>query len=171
MAKPFMPKTITTKHLPTAGMAAWAQAQADAAYAAYAGPRLGEAALETASDRICAIRGPVPPHRDTEQVEPGMLVHGLVLRSDGHRLHSDRLHEAGVTEGLPLPAGTFYLIDPLDRHWTTVEDGDDGAKAPQLIFTVNVMHPDGRRPAVLARDMWWSVLAASIEAPLAMRAA
>lgn len=154
----FVPKVTPTKHLPSAPMLAWAQSQADAAYLRL---RLGDEGLETASDEICASRGPVAPHRDTEGVSEGMRVIGLVLRSDGHRLNSDALHDSGCTEGLPLLPGTLYEIDPLDRHWTTVPDG---SVDPELIFTVCVMFPDRRSAKTLAKDMWWTVLAASIDA-------
>ncbi len=157
------PRVVKTRHVPTDGMNGWIQAQADAAYRRL---RLGSDGLGTEADCICASDRPVAPHRDTEGVEPGMLVHGLVLRSDGHRLHSDRLHETGRPEGILLSPGDFYVIEPDDRHWTTVPDG---SISPELIFTVCVMHPDGRSAKTLAKDMWWTVLAASIDALRAAR--
>jgi len=156
--KTFIPKVTPTRHAPSAAMMDWAQRQADVAYARL---RLGDEGLETDSNAICASRGPVAPHRDTEGVSEGMRVIGLVLRSDGHRLNSDALHDSGCLEGLPLLPGTLYEIDPLDRHWTTVPNG---SVAPELIFTVCVMFPDRRSAKTLAKDMWWTVLAASIDA-------
>lgn len=64
----------------------------------------------------------VEPHQDLNGAKPGMLVRGLVLRNDGHRLHSQRLNQSGMREGLPLKAGDVYEIDPYDEHWTTTPD-------------------------------------------------
>lgn len=169
MIKPFVPKVTHTKNLLSAPVLAWAQAQADAAYAR---TRFGEDGLETEAVEICASDRPVAPHADAEGKEDqvrGMRIYGLVIRSDGHRLHSDNLHAAGVIEGLPLAPGDVYEIDVFDRHWTTVPD-DAGAK-PQVIFTVSIMHPDGRNHAKLGHDFMWTVLAASIDAMKRERAA
>lgn len=161
MTKPFVPKVTRTKQKLSAPVLAWAQAQADAAYAR---TRFGEDGLETDAVEVCAARGPVAPHVDADGKEgidlTGMHIIGMVLRSDGHRLHSDNLHAAGVTEGLPLSRGDIYEIDVNDRHWTTVENGSRDA---EIIFTVNIMRPDGRTPAKMAHDLTWTVVVASIE--------
>jgi hypothetical protein len=169
MAKPFTPRVTRTKNLLSAPVLAWAQAQADAAYGEV---RLGEDGMETAAVEICAANDAVAPHVDAEGKEgmdlTGMRIFGLVIRSDGHRLHTDALHAAGVTEGLPLAPGDVYEIDVFDRHWTSVPDG---AVKPQIIFTVSIMRPDGRSHAKLGHDFMWTVLAASIESMRRDRAA
>lgn len=161
----FVPRVTRTKHRPSAGILQWAQEQADAAYARI---RLGSEGMETQAMEICASNVPVAPHRDTEGTLPGMRIYGLVLRSDGHRLHSDALHAAGVAQGLPLSPGDLYEIDPFDRHWTTVPEG---SRQCELIFSVHIMHPDGRSHQKLAHDMWWTVLKASIDAMREAKAA
>lgn len=169
MGRPFIAKVTRTKNLLTAPVLAWAQAQADAAYAR---TRMGEDGLETDAVEICAANGAVAPHVDAEGKAgldmTGMRIYGLVIRSDGHRLHTDTLHAAGVTEGLPLSPGDVYEIDVFDRHWTTVPEG---AVEPQIIFTVSIMRPDGRSHAKLGHDFMWTVLAASIDAMKRDRAA
>lgn len=153
-----VPRVHSTKHLPTPGLMAWAQRIADDAYGT---ARLVHHGFETDAFEICAARGPVRPHTDDHPGTDGMRIHGLVLRSDGHRLHTDALHAAGRKEGLELKAGDLYVMDVADRHWTTVPDGSDGA---QLIFSVYIMAEDGRKPKDLAHDIFWSALAASIQA-------
>lgn len=165
MTRYFIPKVTSTKQRPTAAMLAWAQGKADEAYKRL---RLGSDGLETDAVEVCASEGPVPPHRDEDGSKPGMRVVGLVIRSDGQRLHSDALHASGNTSGLPLKPGDLYEIDPFDRHWTTVPDG---CVRSELIFTVNIMTPDGRDAQKLAHDMWWSLLKASIEDKFMDRAA
>lgn len=169
MPKPFIPKVTRTKHAPSSAMLAWAQDKADAAYLRL---RMGEEGLETEAVEICAANQAVGRHTDAEGKDPAMLagmrIYGLVLRSDGHRLHSDALHAAGVTEGLPLSTGDLYEIDVFDAHWTTVPAMSEN---PQIVFTVNIMRPDKRSHLQLAHDMWWTVLAASIEGIRQSRAA
>lgn len=165
----FIPKVTRTKHRVSAPVLAWAQRQADAAYAQ---TRFGEEGLETGAVEICASNRAVAPHVDADGKQDmnveGMHIIGMVLRSDGHVLHTDALHAAGVTEGIPLAPGDVYEIDVFDRHWTTVPDG---AVEPQIIFTVNIMRPDGRSHDKLGHDFKWTVLAASIEAMKRERAA
>ena len=161
--KQFIPRVTRAGKTPSAPMLAWAQGRADEAYGRL---RVGADGLETEAIEICASDRAVIPHRDTEGTAPGMRIYGLVLRSDGHRLHSDLLHEAGTTDGLELVPGDLYEINPFDRHWTTVPD--DAVK-PQIIFHVVVMHHDGRTPKKMAHDLWWNVLAASIDALRAQR--
>lgn len=128
----------------------WAQSKADEAYAT---PRPKDGQLETASVRVCASKGAVPPHTDDHPGTEGRMIVGLVLRSDGHVLHTDH-----APEGRPLEAGDLYIIDPRDRHWTTCPTDDS-----QLIFTVYIMELD-RSPKKLAHDFMWELIAASIEA-------
>lgn len=93
---------------------------------------------------------PVSRHQDLSGAEPGMLVRGLVLRSDGHRLHSDRLTAAGRPEGIPLEKGSFYELDPYDFHWTTVPDGP---KNPMLLFYIEGDLPDRRTSRDIVEGM------------------
>jgi hypothetical protein len=97
---------------------------------------------------VCPM--PVARHQDLDGALPDMLVRGLVLRSDGHRLHSERLDAAGVTEGIALVAGSFYELDPYDFHWTTVPKGPED---PLLVFYVEGDLPDERTPRVIADEM------------------
>lgn len=97
---------------------------------------------------VCPM--PVMRHQDLDGALPDMLVRGLVLRSDGHRLHSERLDAAGVTEGIALVAGSFYELDPYDFHWTTVPDGPED---PVLLFYVEGDLPDERTPRDIADEM------------------
>lgn len=161
MARPFLTKVTRTRSAPSAPVLAWAQSKADEAYGRV---RLGDDGLETAAIEICAANRAVAPHVDADGKPgmdlTGMRIFGMVLRSDGHRLHSDSLDAAGVTEGLALSPGDVYEIDVFDRHWTSVPPG---AVDPQIIFTVNIMRPDGRTHAKLGHDLMWTVLAASID--------
>lgn len=141
----------------------WVQAKADAAYERL---RIGNEGLETDAVEVCASRGAVAPHRDDDGTDKGMRIFGLVLRSDGHRLHSDGLCETGNDEGLLLSPGDLYEIDPFDRHWTTVPASETQA---QLIFTVAIMNPDGRSAKKLAHDFLWNLIAASINEMRAKR--
>jgi hypothetical protein len=79
-----------------------------------------------------------------------MLVRGLVLRSDGHRLHSERLSAAGKPEGIQLVKGSFYELDPYDFHWTTVPDGPED---PMLLFYVEGDLPDHRTSQDIVDEM------------------
>jgi len=97
---------------------------------------------------VCPM--PVRRHQDLEGAERGMLVRGLVLRSDGHRLHSQRLNAAGIGEGILLKAGDFYELDPYDFHWTSVPEGPEH---PQLLFHVEGDLPDRRTPQYIAEQM------------------
>jgi hypothetical protein len=160
-----IPRVHTTKHVPTPGLMAWAQAIADAAFGT---GLLSQHGFETDAFEICAAKGPVKPHTDDHPGTDGMRIHGLVLRSDGHRLHTDALHAAGVVEGIELKAGDLYVMDVTDRHWTTVPEG---AYDAQLIFSVYIMAEDGRKPKALAHDIFWSALAASIQANTRTRTA
>lgn len=169
MTNPFIPKVTHTRVKLSAPVLAWAQKQADAAYSR---TRLGEDGLETDAVEICASNRAVAPHVDADgkhdlDIE-GMHIIGMVIRSDGHRLHSDNMHASGNTEGILLSPGDVYEIDVFDRHWTTVPDD---AVNPEIIFTVNIMRPDGRNHAKLGHDFMWTVLAASIEAMKRERAA
>lgn len=128
----------------------WAQQLAEQAYTA---PRAKDGQLETANVRVCAAKGPVPPHTDDHPGTEGRMVVGLVLRSDGHILHTDQ-----CPAGLPLQAGDLYIIDPRDRHSTTCPSDD-----AQLIFTVYIMELD-RSPKKLAHDFMWELIVASVEA-------
>lgn len=134
---------------------AWVQKQADLAYT---GHRDG-GAMETMVSEICAKRGAVKRHTDDHPGTAGMKVKGLVLRSDGHRLHSDTLDAAGITEGLLLQAGDVYEIDITDPHWTTCPSPES-----ELIFSPYIMRDDGRSPKKLAHDMSWTLIAASLDA-------
>lgn len=93
---------------------------------------------------------PVSRHQDLDGAKPGMLVRGLVLRSDGHRLHSERLSAAGRPEGIPLVKGSFYELDPYDFHWTTVPDGPED---PMLLFYVEGDLPDHRTSRDIVDEM------------------
>ncbi len=150
---PYLPNVTPTRHTPSQCMMQWVQAVADRAYAQERG---GNTGLESEAVEVCCARGPVPPHVDNDGPVAGRRVVGLVLRSDGHVLHSDRLRAAGVVAGLPLRAGSLYQLDPSDRHWTECP-----GPASELIFSVHIMVPDRRKPVKLAHDMWWSLLAAS----------
>lgn len=161
MTKPFLTKVTRTRNVLSAPVLAWAQAKADDAYGR---TRLGDDGLETDAVEICAANRAVAPHVDADGKPDmdltGMRIMGMVIRSDGHRLHSDTLDAAGVPEGILLSPGDVYEIDVFDRHWTTVPDD---AVDPQIIFTVNIMRPDGRSHAKLGHDLMWTVLAASID--------
>jgi len=123
--------------------------------------RLGDEGLERHTDQddetadtylpgLYACRRAVERHQDLEGAKPGMHVYGLVIRSDGHRLHSDRLDAAGCPEGLPLKAGDFYDLDPYDPHWTTIPAG---VAAADLIFYVEGEMPDDRSLGEVAETM------------------
>ena len=164
----FVPRVTSTKRRLPAAVKAWAQEQATRSYQS---PRFGEQGLETEAIEVCASRGPVLPHVDAwgkENLVRGMRIIGLVIRSDGHRLHSDNLEAAGVKEGLALREGDIYEIDVFDRHWTTAPGQPIDA---EVIFSVHIMHPDGRKPDKLAHDYGWSLIAASIETLKARRTA
>lgn len=90
----------------------------------------------------------VDPHED--KAEDDMLARGMVILSDGHRLHSRRLDAAGVTQGLPLAVGDVYELDPFDEHWTTVPAG---AREPILAFHVTGDAPDDRGIHDIVREM------------------
>jgi hypothetical protein len=149
--------TKVTRLKPTisAPVRAWAQ---DKANAAYAGEREG-GVMETMVTEVCAKRGAVGRHTDDHPGTAGFKVKGLVIRSDGHRLHSDSLDAAGITEGIELQAGDLYEIDVTDAHWTTCPSPES-----ELIFSPYIMADDGRSPKKLAHDISWSLIAASINA-------
>lgn len=113
--------------------------------------------LSTAWFPICASLGPVAGHIDTfDGEEIGKLIYGLVLKSDGHVLHT-RSHP----EGMPLSVGDLYSLDPHDWHWTTCPNADS-----ELIFAATFLHhtdPRYGKPNKIAHDLRWEVLAQSIE--------
>lgn len=152
--RPLVPAVTRTRSIPSATVLDFVQATADAAYSSRTANDPQQ--LATAVDPICAIRGPVPRHTDDMQgVAAGMRIYGLVLRSDGHVLHSERLPPAGIE----LRAGDLYCIDPFDPHWTTAP-----SEAAELIFAVAICPPERRTPHKLAHDFLWTVIVASINA-------
>lgn len=94
------------------------------------------------------VKGSAEPHQD--HAPAGCLASGIVIRSEGHRLHSRRLDAAGVREGLPLNVGDVYQHDPHDEHWTSVPDN---AKDAVLAFYVEGDPPDSRSIAEIAHDL------------------
>jgi hypothetical protein len=130
----------------------WAEGVAAAAYST----DRSEGRLETAVTAICAHRGPVPRHTDDHPGTDGMMIVGLVVKSEGHVLFTKSM--CGV--GVQLEAGDLYYIDPSDPHWTECPHSDS-----ELIFSVNIMHLD--RPAKrLAQDMAWTLIAESMPMPV-----
>lgn len=157
----FKPKVTRTKHFLSPPLKAWAQEKANQAYESL---RYGDSGLSTEVEQICAIDRAVPPHIDAEEKGDmdltGMRIYGLVIRSDGHVLHSDALDAAGKTEGILLQEGDVYEIDVFDRHWTSVPSD---LEKHELIFTVCIMKPDGRTHKKLGHDFKWTVLAGMVE--------
>lgn len=104
---------------------------------------------------FAASVGPVPKHTDIFDGESeGKRIFGLVVENTGnHRLHSESM--AG-SEGLPLPVGAFYSLDPYDPHWTTCDDPEG-----RLTFIVTFFPPtDVRYGNVqrVAHDLFWESL-------------
>lgn len=144
----FVPVVLKGVWTPDEHMIRVAQRLADEALARHDDPCDGTAT--TNLHGLYACERAVERHQDLQGAEPGMRVHGLVVRSDGHRLHSQRLTASGHSEGLLLEAGDFYEIDPYDPHWTTLErpGGPD-----QLIFFVEGDMPDDRSRQEVAQDL------------------
>lgn len=143
-----MPRVLKNAWQPDNRTKVMTQRLADEALAKHNDPE--DATAITGLHGLYACQRPVERHLDIKGAEPGMRVHGLVIRSDGHRLHSQRLSVYGCPEGLPLDTGDFYELDPLDPHWTTTPKADTPA---QLIFFVEGDMPDGRSRQETARDL------------------
>lgn len=115
-----------------------------------------ESELSTEYYPICATNDAVRPHIDEFGGEElGKAIFGLVLRSDGHVLHT-RSHPGPI----PLAKGDLYMLDPHDQHWTLCPKGG------QLIFAAAFIHetdPRYSRPEKLAHDLKWEVLAAHVD--------
>lgn len=108
---------------------------------------------DTALRDLCVSRGPVAVHTDAG--EPGMVVVGMVWRSDGHRL----FRGLNDTVGEELRAGDFYAIDPHVPHWTDCPDPNG-----QLIFSPHIQWPDKRTPKKLASDIRMGIIVDTITA-------
>lgn len=118
-----------------------------------------EAELSTDHYPICASRGAVRPHTDDLEMEAiGKRIFGLVVRSDGHHLHSLSLGDNSIA----LHEGDVYSLDPFDRHWTTCPSGDS-----ELTFVCTFLAPaDPRYNDIpkIAHDLMWETIKASVDA-------
>lgn len=157
MSKPRTWKTPTVypvRVLPSAPVLAWVQGLADAHYAGDTEAYDDESTLSLAVNPLCASLGPVRKHIDfLDGDAAGKLVYGWVIRSDGHKVHTE-----DCPEGLLLQSGDLYCIDPLVPHWTTCPSPDS-----ELIFAVAVTPPDSRTPKKLAQDFRMTIIVASID--------
>jgi len=133
----FLPSVLSSAWRPSPETLRIAQRLGEEGLARHTKPEVDTAKTDLHGLYVC--QRAVERHQDLEGAEHGMHVYGLVIRSDGHRLHSQRLDDAGVPEGLPLRAGDFYDIDPYDPHWTTIPDGVAEA---MLLFYVEGEMPD-----------------------------
>lgn len=122
---------------PPVSLMPWIKRVADDHIAQEAGEQ-----LITGVGSLCATIGPVSRHTD-DDVPAGKWIFGLVIRSDGHRLHSDAL-----PVGLPLNQGDLYVLDPAVPHWTTCPDADD-----VLVFTVTMREPGEGTLREIAADL------------------
>ena len=111
---------------------------------------------------ICASPGAVMAHVDTfGGEENGKLIYGLVLKSEGHVLHTDAMKAAGITLGFPLHPGTIYELHPYDRHWTeTTTPGGELIFAASFIPAHDVRFGDLPK---MAHDLRWEVMARTVE--------
>ena len=144
----FLPSVTKNAWLPGVRTLRIAQHLADEGLARHRRP--DEATAITDLHGLYACRTPVERHQDLDGARPGMHVHGLVIRSDGHRLHSQKLVDAGCAEGLLLEAGNFYDLDPYDPHWTTIDGPSENG---QLVFYVEGEMPDERTRAEIVGDL------------------
>lgn len=149
------PRIIPKQELPTPEIMALVQRVADRHYEEGPGE---DSELSTERYPICASLGPVTAHTDEfEGQSIGKLIYGLVLRSDGHLLHTDSMGG----HGFPISTGDVYELHPFDRHWTTTPDPEG-----QLIFAAAFIGPDDsrfRRLERIAHDLRWETLKAMIE--------
>lgn len=164
------PMPVVTKMvlLPDAVTMASAQLLSDRAHALYqrTNEYVESATTGTSVQGLYVCHRAVERHQDLDGARPGMVVQGLVLRSDGHRLHTARLEESGVPEGILLEAGDFYEIDPYDEHWTTVPK--DGGKH-QLIFYIDGCEPNGDPVETSASEMMCALTEDLVDAMIALK--
>jgi hypothetical protein len=132
----------------------WAQGLADRHFSGEGEGYDDEATLTLEVEPLCASEGAVRRHIDELEGEAaGKLVYGWVVRSDGHRLHTqDR------PEGLPLMEGDLYCIDPLVPHWTSCP-----TPRSELIFAVAITPPASHPPRKIAKGLRLNVIAAQVE--------